>query len=220
MQDKPLSQESIFKIIWTVIFGVALAFGGSALEPFPIPGANVTAATPFVALMVTLNKLVLRRPFSVTAMYAVTGMVAIFTTYLGPPSPLKPLFILAGLSFDLATGLRTKNLRYWNILLGHLAITITGFFIFWVIFAIMVPGSASGIAKLLMVAAPVHFLFSIVIAYIVYRIIPPDNPPDIVAIIRSQVGSGDQDETSLLIDETGEIIALPEQTSKEKEPHK
>jgi hypothetical protein len=189
--DIPLSRENIFLIIWTVIFGTALAVGGSALEPLPLPGLSVTAASPFVALMITLNKLVVFRRFSVTAMYAVAGTIAIFTTYLGPPTILKPLYVIAGLCFDAATLFRTENLRFWNIVLGHLAISVSGFFIFWLIILIMIPGSANAIGKLLLIAAPVHFGISVVIAWIVFRLIPPKNPPKnpprIVATIRSQM---------------------------------
>jgi hypothetical protein len=129
-------------LVYTVIFGVALAMGGSALEPIPL--FSVTFASPLVALLVTLDKMIVRTRLSVTGMYAVASPIAIFTTYLGPPSPLKLLFILAGLSFDAATLFRTgTRLKLRHLLLGHIAITITGFF-FWVVFAASTPKSAFG----------------------------------------------------------------------------
>lgn len=191
MEDKrsdiPFSQETVYTIIWTVIFGTALALGGSALEPFQIPFLSITAASPYVALMVTLNKLVVFRRFSVTWMYAVAGVIAIFTTYLGPPTILKPLYILAGLAFDAATLFRVHKLRFWNIVCGHLAITVVGFAIFWAIFSIMVPGSSSVIAKALLVTGPVFFAVSVIVAFFVFRLVPLNNPPRLVANIRSQM---------------------------------
>lgn len=186
-KDNSLPRSRIFFIIWTVIFGVTLGLGGSVLEPFSIPGMGVTAASFLVALMVTLNKLILLRPYSVTAMYAVVGLVSIFTTYLGPPSILKPLFVLAGLSFDAGTFFRTKNIRYWNIAVGHVIITITGFFFFWLNVAVMAPGSAKAVGAVLVAASPFHLGISLIIAYGVYEFIPPSDPPEMVQEVRSQV---------------------------------
>jgi hypothetical protein len=183
----PLPRSTIFMIMWTVIFGTSLALGGSLLEPFPIPWLSITLASPLVAFLITLNKIVLNRRLSVTAMYVIAGSIAVFTTYLGPPSIFKPLYILAGFSFDAATLFRTKNLKFWNLIFGHLAITITGFFIFWIIFLVMLPDAAKLVGQALLIAAPVHFIVSILVAYIVYKIIPPDNPPDFVVKIRSQL---------------------------------
>lgn len=92
-----MSRARLYSLIWTVVFGVALALGGSFLEIIRIPVLNVTMATFWVAILVTLNKLVLAQRLSVTRMYLVASIIAIFTPYLGPPSPLKPMLILAGL---------------------------------------------------------------------------------------------------------------------------
>jgi len=181
-------RESRVLIIWTVIFGVALALGGSVLEPLPIPYLNITAASPLVALLITLNKLVVMRRFSVTAMYTVVSIIAIFTTYLGPPSILKPIFIIAGLSFDAATLFRTTNLRFWNLVMGHAVVTVTGFACFWVVFSAHAPGSAAVVGKVLLLAAPVHFVISLLVAALVYRAMPPSNPPAYLLPIWDQLG--------------------------------
>ena len=100
MEDQPrlqLKRADRYFVIWTVIFSVTVLIGGIVLEPFPIPYLGITAASPLVVLMVTLNKLVIRRRYCVTAMYAVVSVLAIFTHYMGPPSILKPLFIFTGL---------------------------------------------------------------------------------------------------------------------------
>ncbi len=185
--DAPLPRQTIYLIIWSVIFGTALAVGGSVLEPIPIPMLGVALASPYVALVVTLNKLVVFRQYSVTYMYLVAGCIAIFTTYLGPPNILKPLFLLAGLSFDAATFFRANEIKFWNICLGHLAITISGFLIFWVLFAISVPGSSDVIGKAILVMAPIHFVLSLPIAYAVFKFASPSEPPLIVKTIRAQI---------------------------------
>lgn len=177
----------MYYIGYSVAFGLALGFGGSLLEPVTIPFLGITFASLLVAVLVTLNKLVVFRKYSVTAMYAVTSIVAIFTTYLGPPSIIKPVFIIAGFSFDAATFFRTKNLKFWNLVLGHLAITITGFFFFWVNVAFVAPGTASAVGWALLAASPVHFLASVIIAYLLFEAIPPSDPPQVVSEIRDQV---------------------------------
>lgn len=177
MSDRPKPDQSTradsgsaaapLTTIYTVIFGVSLALGGSALEPFPL--FSVTFASPLVALLVTLDKLVVNTRFSVTAMYAIVVPIAIFTTYLGPPSPLKVLFILAGLSFDAGTLFRTgEKLRLRHLLLGHAAITVTGFFFFWIVFVSTTPGIAREVGYALLVAAPLHYIISVVVATAVY----------------------------------------------------
>ncbi|HYK02260.1 MAG TPA: hypothetical protein VE974_10920 [Thermoanaerobaculia bacterium] len=133
---------------------------------------NITAASPWVALLITLNKVVVRRRWSVASMYAVAGTIAIFTTYLGPPTILKPLYIIAGAVFDLAT---RKKITQGRLILGHLWITLVGFAIFWLIFVIMVPGSAKVILTAVAVAAPFHFGISAIIASFVFKIVPEDN---------------------------------------------
>lgn len=164
-----LGHRTIQGIIWTVVFGTALAVGGSALEPFLLPVLGITAASFWVVFLVTLNKLVMRRRLSVTGMYAIASTIAIFTTYLGPPSVLKPLFILAGLAFDLATRLRTKNITFLDIAFGHAALTVSGFFFFWLIFKITVPGSSEAIATAVKAAAPIYYICAVPVAYFTWR---------------------------------------------------
>ena len=183
-----LRRENLYLVIWTVIFGTALALGGSVLEPVAVPYISITLASPYVALMITLNKLVVFRRFSVTLMYCITAAIAVFTTYLGPPSILKPIFILAGLSFDFGTLFRTEKLKFWNIIIGHLLITVFGFLFFGINFYVMVPKSIDAVIPVLIVAAPFHFGVSVLVAAIVYKFIPPNDPPDIVKAIRSQLG--------------------------------
>lgn len=172
-----ISRPNRYYIIWTVMFGVTLALGGSLLEPIPIPIlGSISFASIFVAFMITLNKLVVRRPLSVTFMYCVVSVLAIFTGYLGPPSPLKPLFILAGLSFDAATLFRTKNIKLWNILVGHAVVTITGFLAFWIIYSIHLPEAALTFRYLLVRLAPAHFIVSAIIATLVWYALRPWAP--------------------------------------------
>lgn len=182
-----MTRSRLYYLIWTVVFGVALAIGGSFLEIVRIPALNVTAATFWVAIIVTLNKLVLSQRTSVTRMYVVASLIAIFTPYLGPPSPLKPLLILAGLSFDVATRFKTADLKMLDLILGHLAITVSGFSLVWVIFRIHTPDLAPSLVPIFVAGGVAHFIVSVLVAMTLYKLIPPNDPPENVKQIRDQI---------------------------------
>ena len=186
-----INRSQRYFIIWTVIFGVTLGLGGSALQPFPIPFLGITADSPLVALMITLNKMVVRRRLSVTAMYCVVTILASFTSYLGPPSLLKPIFILAAFTFDAGTFFRTDNLRFWNVAVGHAAVTISGFAAFWLLVKIHVPATATVVGKALVVAAPIHIIQSVIVAAIVWKALPFNAPPPFIKRIQEQLGAVD-----------------------------
>ncbi len=183
----PVKRSTLYYIIWTVIFGTTLGIGGGFFEAISISFLNITAASFLVAIIITLNKLVVSRKFSVTFMYLITGTIAIFTPYLGPPSVFKPLFFLAGLSFDAATLFRTDNIKLWNILFGHFVVTVVGFFLFWVNLSIMIPDSSEAVIPLLLAAAPFHFLVSIILGTLIFKLIPPMNPPKYVQNIKNSM---------------------------------
>lgn len=190
-QQTLIERQNRYYLFWTVLFGVCLALGGTALEPVPLPLLPVTGVSLLVPIVITLNKLLLMRRFSITWMYVVASLIAIFTVYLGPPSPAKPIFILAGLSFDLATGLRTRTINLPLLFLGHLVITVVGFLAFWVTLAIyMEPAGRSVLAKLLLFAAPAHFVVSMIMTTVVYYAVKPWAPPAYVKRVWATVGAG------------------------------
>jgi len=182
-----MKRNELYYLIWTVIFGVALAIGGSALEVFRIPFLNATLATFWVAILITLNKIVIARPLSVTHMYIVASLISIFTAYLGPPSPLKPILIFAGFSFDLATRFRTTDIHLIDLIFGHFVVTITGFTLVWIIFRIHIPKIASTLIPIFLTAGAVHFIVSVFVSVIIIRLIPPKEPPQNIKHIRDQV---------------------------------
>ena len=183
-----LKREDRYFVIWTVIFSVTVLIGGIVLEPFPIPYLGITAASPLVVLMVTLNKLVIRRRFSVTAMYAVVSVMAIFTAYMGPPSILKPLFIFTGLAFDAGTFFKTRDIKLWNLIVGHLALTIVGFTVFWLVFSIHTPNLSRVIGIALLAGAPGFFTLGVIASLVSLKAIKTDNPPIFLKRIWGQLG--------------------------------
>ncbi len=183
-----LRRSDRYYIIWTVIFSVTVLIGGIVLEPFPIPYLGITAASPLVVLMVTLNKLVIRRKYSVTAMYTLVSVLAIFTNYMGPPSILKPLFILTGLAFDAGTQFRTKDIRLRDLLFGHLALTIVGFTVFWGVFTIHTPNLSKVIGMALLAGAPGFFLLALIASLVCHKIVKLDDPPLFLRRIWGQLG--------------------------------
>ena len=182
------TRSSLYYLIYTVEFGVALAVGGGVLEPFAIPILLTSFASVWVCVLISLNKLVLQRQFSVMLMYCVASPIAMVTAYLGPPSPLKIIFIVAGLSFDLGSSLRTTTLKLRHLLLGHLAATITGFLFTWVIYYIHTPDLALKLKPIFLIASLSHFAISVLISCVLYKMIPPgSDAPEVVRRIRSHV---------------------------------
>ena len=186
-----IEQTRLLYIIWTVIFGVALGLGGSlfsmTLPPDPITRALIIG--PFVALMLGLNKMVLLRPLSVTLMLAIASLIGVFTFYLGPPNPYKPLFVLAGFAFDLGTFFRTTSLRYWNIALGYIAYTLVAALVFLLTLYLIDPKIVPPVQKLLYYAVLLFWVIALPLAAILWRILRPPGSPSVVRSIRCQVGS-------------------------------
>lgn len=185
---RKLNRADRYFVIWTVMFSVTVLIGGIVLEPFPIPYLGITAASPLVVLMVTLNKLVIRRKFCVTAMYTVVSVLAIFTSYMGPPSILKPLFILTGLAFDAGSLFRTRNIKLRNLIVGHLALTIVGFTTFWVVFSVHTPHLSRVIGMALLVGAPGFFALAVIASWVTFKAIKIDNPPLFLKRVWGQLG--------------------------------
>lgn len=182
-----MDREDTYYLIWIIMFGVFLALGGSFLEVVRLPFFSVTLATFWVAILITLNKIVLCRKFSVTHMYIVGSIIAIFTAYLGPPSPFKPILILAGFSFDLGTRFKTENYKILDFIIGHLLATISGFSLVWILFRIHTPDLAPKLIDIFLVASVAHFITSIVVTFVMFRLLSPNNPPENIAHIRDQV---------------------------------
>lgn len=185
---QPLPRNTLYLLIWIVMFGVSLAVGGSIFENFRIPTFQTSFASIWVATILTLAKLIMGGRFTIGLIYCVASIIAVFTTYLGPSSPLKPIFIIAGLSFDLGCGFRPGPYRYWQILLGHFFSTITGFLFTWIIIYIQIPNAAFPLIPIFLVAAASHFLICVIISYLIYHQIGTPPPPTIVKRIRDQVG--------------------------------
>ena len=182
-----MSRASTWYTIYVVTFGVALGFGSSILEPFQVPLVSFTFATPWVISILTLNKLVLARKYSATQMYVIAGLIGTFTFYFGPPSPLAFLAILAGFSFDLFTRFKTVNLSLFDLILGHFAATVSGFFLVWLIFRVQLPDSASALVPVFYVAGTWHFVVAIFVSFVLYPLFPPNNPNQLVKTIRDQI---------------------------------
>ena len=182
--------NKFFYMIWVIFFGVVLGVGGSLLENVQVnPMAKIFASGPFVIVALSLNKLVLLRRFSITHMYVIASVIAIFTNYLGPPSPLKPLFILAGLSFDSGTMFRTDGLKYFNLVIGHLCAAITGFSLSFLMTALLSWDLARGLISIFLLVGGIYIVMIFPISWLVWRAIPIHNPPEIVSQIRATIGS-------------------------------
>lgn len=186
-QDR-LPRHDLYLLMYSVIFGVCLAAGGSILEPFPL--FYTSCASLWVALMMTANKLLMQRRYSVMLMYVVASPIAAMTTYLAPfPTPLKLLFILGGLSFDLGSGLRTKRISRLALVVGHACATASGFGLTWVIIYVHTPAIALNAVTIwaFLIAAPVHFVICIVTTMVLYPMLVGPKAMHIARLIRSQV---------------------------------
>ena len=186
----PPDDGRFFYMIWVIFFGVALGVGGSLLENVQVsPMSKIFASGPFVIIALSLNKIVLLRRFSVAHMYIVASVIAIFTNYLGPPSPLKPLFILAGLSFDAGTLFRTHNLRYYNLVTGHMCSAVSGFGLSFLMTALLSWELARGLASVFLIVGGIYIVMIVPISWLVWKAIPVHNPPEIVTQIRATIGN-------------------------------
>lgn len=172
---------------YIVAFGCAIGFGGSVLDLVQLPFVNFTLATPWVVTIISLNKLVLARPLSVTLMYAVAGVIAIITPYFGPPSILGILAVLAGLAFDLFSRFKTTDLTLLDLILGHLGSTIVGFPLVWLIFHVQFPDLAPALVEIFFIAAFWHFAIAIVASIVLFKAMPPNAPNNQVRSIRESI---------------------------------
>lgn len=178
-------------IIWSSIFGTALGLGGTvfSLTLPPEPFTRAIIVGPFVALMLSLNKLVVFRPLSCTFMMAIASVIAIFTFYLGPPNVYKPLFILAGFGFDVGTFFRTDRLKYPNLLLGYVVYTLLAAPIFLLTLYLIDPSIELPVRQVIHYAVLVFWALAVPISAIVWRLASPSNPTELVARIRQQVSA-------------------------------
>ena len=185
-----IARTDLMYLIWIVIFGVTLGLGGSVfsltLPPEPLTRALIIG--PFVAFILALNKMVLLRPLSVTWMLLIASCIGIFTFYLGPPNPYKPLFVFAGLAFDAGTLFRTESLRFWNVVCGYLFYAVVGACIFFITLYLIEPGIALPVASVLHYAVLVFWLFAIPLAAVLWKYVGPSNPPKIVRMIQHEIG--------------------------------
>ena len=185
------SEHKFFYMIWVIFFGVILGIGGSLLENVQVnPMMKIFASGPFVIAVLTLNKIVLLRRFSITHMYVVASFIAIFTNYLGPPNPLKVLFVLAGLAFDAATLFRTKDLSYFNLICGHIAAALCGFSLSFLMTALLSRDLAFSLIPVFLIVGAIYIAMIFPISWIIWKTIIIKHPPSIVLQIRATIGQG------------------------------
>ena len=182
-----MSRADFFYVSYIVVFGCAMGFGSSILEVVQLPYVNFTAATPWVIAIITLSKLVFAKRFAVTHIYIVAGFIAIFTPYFGPPSILGLSAILAGLSFDLASRLKTFNISLFDLLAGHFAATVVGFCLVWLIYLIHLPDLAPNLIWVFVIAGFWHFGVAVLASIVLFKAFPPSEPSAQVKAIRDSI---------------------------------
>lgn len=189
MSDRPLVRSEIYYWIYVAIFGVLWGGGASILAGTlpPEPITRVIVITWYEATIIALTKVTLLRRFSITHASIIAAGISVFTFSFGPPSPYKILFILAGLAFDLGTGLRTNTLRRWNLISGFAAFVVVAYPIFALNLYLIDPGVLPNVKNLIYIAAGTYIIIGVLISLLIWKLVNPHDPPDFARSIQRRV---------------------------------
>jgi hypothetical protein len=180
----------MFYIIYVSIFGVIWGLGTSVLAATLPP--ELTARALFInwfeVIILFLTKLVIRRPLSVTIAILIAATISIFTFSFGPPNPYKPAFFLAGLAFDAGTFFRTKQLRYWNLVVGFIAFVVAISIVFVSIIWFIDPKAFTAVLYTVPVAMGIYLVEGLIISPVLWHYLKPDKAPPRVVEIWRQLG--------------------------------
>ena len=187
--QREFPRHKLYYVIYLSIFGVVWAIGtgvlAGALPPEPL--TRVIVITWFETLILVLCKLVLLRRFSVTAGITIAATISVFTFSFGPPNPFKPLFLLAGLAFDLGTFLRTENLKLWNMVIGWVFYIPAIFGVFALVLYLVDPDLLFGFWAAAPLAAGVYAAEGLIVTFVIWPFINPHKAPVWVNRIRARI---------------------------------
>lgn len=172
-------------LLWSAIFGVLLGVSASVLSgtlpPEPVTRALILGG--LVTVFVVTNKIVVRRFPSVGLMILIASFIGIFTFYLGPPNPFKPLFFFAGLLVDvIAYRLTLPRLLLAIALYGPAAIGMLAFTVWFID-----PGFVDVVLAGFVLAVIVWEVIAIPTTLLVWTALRPNSPSTIVARITNQI---------------------------------
>jgi hypothetical protein len=181
---RPISRLPVAELFGTA-WGIGASILAGTLPPDPITRSIVI--TWYEVAIFIFAKLVLLRRFTVTQMMLIATIISIFTFSFGPPNPLKPMIALAGLAFDLGTRLRTRNLTRLDLVVGLVLYIIVAYAMFALMFFIIDRTIFRAILPFIPIAAIIYLIEGLLAILIIYRIVPPENPPYLVKRIRDQI---------------------------------
>lgn len=193
MVERPVRPGEVYYLIYVVIFGVLWGGGASILAGTlpPDPITRVVIITWYEATIIALTKLVLLRRFSVTHAMIIAAGISVFTFSFGPPSPYKILFIVAGLAFDLGTGLKTTALSVHNLVFGFVAFVFVAYPIFALNLYLIDPQVLPTVTNLILIAAGVYVVIGTAISIILWQFMNPKKSPEFVTSIQRRIGASD-----------------------------
>ncbi len=186
-----MKREKINYWIYIALFG-AIWGGGTSILAGILPAeqiARVLVIIWFEVTVIVLLKLFLLQRYCVTHAMIIASLIAIFTYSFGPPSPYKPMFIFAGLAFDLGTGLRTTKLKLWNMLVGFLAFALVTYPIFTLNLYLLDPVSTPTLINLIYIEAGICIVLGIITSALLWTFLEPSDPPAFVMGIRRRIDS-------------------------------
>ena len=175
---------------YVVMFGTAWGLGASVLAGTlpPDPITRSIVITWYEVIIFIFAKLVLLRPFVVTQTMLMSTVISIFTFSFGPPNPFKPMIALAGLAFDAGTRFRTSNITRVDMVIGLVLYIIVAYAMFALMFFLIDRATFEVILPFIPIAAGIYLVQGLIAIFVIYRIVPPKNPPHFVHIIRDQIG--------------------------------
>lgn len=183
----------LYYTLWVAAFGSIFSVGqiliGIFVQTNLIARASVLGA--FVVILLCLNKLVLRRRFSVFWMIMIPSILGAFLPIFGPPSPFKPMFILMGLAFEVGMFFKTENIRLHNLYMALLCYAIAGYALF-ILNIYLIDSALVKVTLAALVPSFVIFMFIMFpVAWAVWKRFSPDKNLDIINVIQNQINRKD-----------------------------